>query len=167
MTIAPLLNIERDKWIIRESYWLLMMVFMYASVLSIHIFEKITQHTVVYDSHFSTKEKSERCGAIIDYRSYSPIYVMEGKDIKWKSPLKNMQTNGRLCVRYRLSTFFSVGVGNKKVFLRSRCPQNWGLRVMARRLWRVGSGSASQVLLDSIKQQKNEVIKPTEHCAAQ
>ena len=31
----------------------------------------------------------------------------------------------------------------------------------------MGSGSANQVALDPIKLQKNEFIKPTEHCAAQ
>ena len=53
-------------------------------------FEKITQHAFFYDSHFLTKDKSECCGAIIDYKSYSPICVMEGKEIKIKAALKNM-----------------------------------------------------------------------------
>ena len=38
---------------------------------------------------------------------------------------------------------------------------------MARRLLRVGSGSANQVALGPTKLQKNEDIKPTKHCAAQ
>ena len=53
-------------------------------------FEKITQHTFVYASHFSTKEKSKFCGAIIDTRSYAPICVLEEKDRERKAALNNM-----------------------------------------------------------------------------
>ena len=42
-----------------------------------YILKQFTQHAFVYDSHFSTKEKIECCGAIIDNRSYSPICVLE------------------------------------------------------------------------------------------
>ena len=41
------------------------------------VFKEVTQHAFVYDSHFSTKNKSELCGEIIDNRSYAPICVME------------------------------------------------------------------------------------------
>ena len=65
-----------------------MMVFMYASVMSITLFF-FTQHAFFYDSNFSTKEKSKCCGAIIKFRSYAPICVLEEKDRKRKSALKN------------------------------------------------------------------------------
>ena len=32
------------------------------------VFKEVIQHTFVYESRFSTKEKSECCGAIIDNR---------------------------------------------------------------------------------------------------
>ena len=38
MTIAPVLNIDREKWVPWESYQKSMMVFMYASIPSIQIF---------------------------------------------------------------------------------------------------------------------------------
>ena len=53
-------------------------------------FEKVTQHAFVYDINFSTKEKSKLRGAIIDNRSYAPIFVLEEKDRKSKSALNNM-----------------------------------------------------------------------------
>ena len=53
-------------------------------------FEKVTQHAFICDSHFSTKEKSKCCGAIIDKRSCAPICVLEVKDRKIKGALKNM-----------------------------------------------------------------------------
>ena len=39
--------------------------------------KQFTQHAFVFDGHFSRKETSERCGAIIDNISYLPTYVME------------------------------------------------------------------------------------------
>ena len=52
--------------------------------------EKVTQHAVVNDSYFSTKEKSKCCGAIIDNISYALVCELEGKDIKIKGALKNI-----------------------------------------------------------------------------
>ena len=53
-------------------------------------FKKHTQHTFVYDSHFSPSENSECCGAIIDHISYAPIFVLEEKDRKSQTSLKKM-----------------------------------------------------------------------------
>ena len=53
-------------------------------------FEKFTQQEFFQDSNFSTKEKSECCGTIIDNISYSPICVLEKKDIRSKGALKNI-----------------------------------------------------------------------------
>ena len=55
-----------------------------------YVFKKVSQHAFVYDSHFSTKYKSEWCGAIIENISYAPICVLEGKDRKSKGALNNM-----------------------------------------------------------------------------
>ena len=50
-----------------------------------YVLKHFTQHTFVYDSNFSIKDKSECCGAIIENRSYEPIYVLEGeKKIHWR-----------------------------------------------------------------------------------
>ena len=54
------------------------------------VFKEVTHHAFVYDSHFSTKEKSGLCGAIIDNRSYATICVLEEKDRKIKDALKNI-----------------------------------------------------------------------------
>ena len=51
---------------------------------------RVTKHAVVYGIHFSAKEKSEFCGAIIDNRSYATICVLEEKDRKSKGAQKNM-----------------------------------------------------------------------------
>ena len=55
-----------------------------------YVFKEVKRHSFVYDSHFSTKEKSECCGAIIDNISFVPIYVLEEKDRKTKGALNNM-----------------------------------------------------------------------------
>ena len=55
-----------------------------------YVFKEVTQHAFLYDSHFSTKEKSECCGEIIDNISYAPICLLEEKYIKIKDALKNM-----------------------------------------------------------------------------
>ena len=91
ITIAAVLNIEREK-IYNTGILLIIDDGVYVCICTVYsyVLKKITQHAFFYDSHFSKKEKSERCGAIIDYRSYSPICVMEGKDIKRKAALKNM-----------------------------------------------------------------------------
>ena len=54
------------------------------------IFKEVAKQAFVCDSHFSTKEKIELCGAIIDNQSYAPICVMEEKDRKIKGALKNI-----------------------------------------------------------------------------
>ena len=54
----------------------------YSNVLKQH-----TQHALVYDSNFSTKEKSACRGAIIDNRTHAPICGLEGKDRKTKDTL--------------------------------------------------------------------------------
>ena len=91
MTIASVINIDREKncamgilLIIDDGDYVCICT-IYSSVL-----KKVTQHAFVYDSHFSTKEKSECCGAIIDIRSYAPICVLEEKYRKINGALKNM-----------------------------------------------------------------------------
>ena len=67
--------------------------------------EKDTQHALVYDIHFLTKDKSEYCGAIIDSISYAPIFVLEDNDRKDKSALNNTIRkvfDGKLIVKYAL-----------------------------------------------------------------
>ena len=55
-----------------------MMVFMYASVVSFHMLKIYIHHTrLSMTVTFSQLDKSECCGAIIDNRSYAPIFVME------------------------------------------------------------------------------------------
>ena len=49
-----------------------------------YVLKHHTKHAFVYDSHFSTTEKSLCRGAIIDNRTYSPIYVLEGSIEKAK-----------------------------------------------------------------------------------
>ena len=67
------------------------MVFMYVYVLSIPLFSQNVHNThLSMKVIFQTKEKSEYCSAIIDNRSYAPICVLEEKDTKRKSALKNM-----------------------------------------------------------------------------
>ena len=73
-------------------------------VLSIQIFWNSSHNThFFYDSHFSTKYKSECCGAIIDNRSYPPIFVLDKTDRRRNNTLKNMLKNvfeGTCIVKY-------------------------------------------------------------------
>ena len=55
-----------------------------------YVSKQCTQHAFVHDSHFSTKDNSKCCGAIIDNRTYAPIFVLEGKDRLNKDTLNNM-----------------------------------------------------------------------------
>ena len=80
MTIAPVWKIDREKM---GAMGILQVIYngVYVCICNVYSsdFKEVTQHSFVYDSHFSTKEKSEFCGVIIDNRSYSPIYVLERK----------------------------------------------------------------------------------------
>ena len=91
MTIVPVLKIDIEKMgtmgillIIDDGVYVLICN-VYSSVL-----KKFTQHSFVYDSHFSTKDKSKCCDATIDNISYAPIYILEGKYRKSKDSLKNI-----------------------------------------------------------------------------
>ena len=55
-----------------------------------YVFRENTQHAFLYEIHFSTLEKSECCGAIINNISYAPICVPEEKYRKIKGALNNM-----------------------------------------------------------------------------
>ena len=104
MTIAPVLNIDRSKMsnlviLLRNDDG----VYVCNCTVYSYVSKKFTQHAFVYDGHFSTKYNSACCGAIIDNRSYSPICVLEEKDIKSKHTLKNMLRNfleGTCIVKY-------------------------------------------------------------------
>ena len=91
MTIAPVLNIEIEQMgplgiLVRIDDGVYVCICtVYFNVLKQHI-----QHTFVYDSYFSTKEKSAFRGAIIYNRTYAPICVLEGKDRKNKDTLNNV-----------------------------------------------------------------------------
>ena len=81
MTIAPLLNIEREKM---GTLGILMTiddgVYVCNCTIYSYVSKQFTKHAFVYDRNFSTKEKSLFYGAIIDNRKYSLIYVLEEKD---------------------------------------------------------------------------------------
>ena len=53
-------------------------------------FQKYTSHTFAYKSYFAQIQKSEWCGAIIDIRSYEPIFVLAEKYRTSKTTLKNV-----------------------------------------------------------------------------
>ena len=88
MTIAPVLNIEREKM---GNLGILLKIDdgVYVCICTVYtaILKHFTQHAFFHDSHFSTKYKSECCGEIIDNRSYAPICVLEEKDRKSKNTL--------------------------------------------------------------------------------
>ena len=78
MTIVPVLNIDIEK-IGAMGIPLIIDDGVYVCIYTVYsyVFKEVTQHEFFYDSHFSTKEKSECCGAIIDNISYAPICVLE------------------------------------------------------------------------------------------
>ena len=64
----------------------------YVCICSVYskILKLWTQHAFLYDSYFTTKVNSACQGAIIDNRRYASICVMDEKDIKTTTKLKNM-----------------------------------------------------------------------------
>ena len=70
--------------------------------------------TIVYDSYFLTKVKSVYHGAIIDYRRYAPICVLEEKDRESKLTLKNI-----------LRTFFQGTCTVNYTFKVTSCDSLW------------------------------------------
>ena len=106
MTIAPVLNIEIEKM---GPLGILMRIDDSVYVCNCNVYSYVskqcTQHAFVHDSHFSTKDNSKCCGAIIDNISYAPICVLEEKYIKSKRTLKNMIRTffkGTCIVKYAL-----------------------------------------------------------------
>ena len=104
MTIAPVLNIEREKM---GPLKILLRIDDGVYVCNCTVYsdalKQYTQHTFVYDRHFSTKEKSACCGEIIDNITYAPICVLEGKYKTRKHTPKNMIRNffeGTCLVKY-------------------------------------------------------------------
>ena len=83
MTIEPIFNIDREK---KVTMGILLIIFegVYVCICTVYssVLKKVTQHALLYDSHFTSKEKRKCCGAIIDNMSYAPICVMEEKDRK-------------------------------------------------------------------------------------
>ena len=77
MTIAPVLNIDREKM---GAMGILLIiddgVYVCIYTVSYYVFKEVTQHTLVYDSHFWTKEKSECFVALINNISYAPIRLL-------------------------------------------------------------------------------------------
>ena len=70
----------------------------YSNVLKQH-----TQHTFVYDSYFSTKDRSAFRCAIIDNRTYAPMFVLVETDRSNKDTMKNMLRkifDGNCVVKY-------------------------------------------------------------------
>ena len=67
MNIAHVLKIDRDKM---GAIGILLVIddCVYVCICTIYsfIFKEFTQHAFGYDGNFSTEERSECCGAIID-----------------------------------------------------------------------------------------------------
>ena len=86
-----MLDIDRDKM---GTLGILIRIKdgVYAYICSVYsnIVKECTQHAFFYDSYFTTKVKSACQGAIIDNRRYASICVLDEKDIKTTTKLKNM-----------------------------------------------------------------------------
>ena len=102
--IAPVLCIDNEKMV---TLGILMRINdgVYVCICSVYsnILKEWTQHTFVYDSYFTTTGNSACHGAIIDNRRYSPICVLEEKDITTITKLKIMLSNffeGTCSVKY-------------------------------------------------------------------
>ena len=89
--MAPISNIDREN-IVAMGILLVIDDGVYVCIYIVYscVFKEYAQHAFVYDSHFSTLDNSECCGAIIGKRSYAPICVLDGKYTKIKSALNNM-----------------------------------------------------------------------------
>ena len=104
MNIERITNIDREKM---GSFGILLVIddVIYVCICTVYlyVFKEYTQHALVYDSHFSTLQNSEGCGAIIYNRSYTPICILEDKDRKSKGALKNILRrlfDGNCVVKY-------------------------------------------------------------------
>ena len=76
MTIAPVLNTEREKM---GPLGILMIiddgVYVCNCTIYYNVLKQHTQHAFFHDSYFSTRENSACRGTIIDNITYAPIYV--------------------------------------------------------------------------------------------
>ena len=84
----------------------------YVCIFSVYskVLKEFTEHAFLYDSNFLTKLKSACCGANFYNRRFSPICVLEEKDIESKRTLNNI-----------LRTFFQ-----------GACTLNYALKVTSR-----------------------------------
>ena len=84
--ISPVFGIDNEKM---GDLGILMIINdgVYVCICSVYsnILKLWTQHAFVHDSYFTTTVKSACQGAIIDNRRYSPIRVLEEKDIITKN----------------------------------------------------------------------------------
>ena len=89
--IAPVFGIDNDNM---GALGILMRINDGVYVCIYYVYSNIlklwTQHGFFYDSYFTTKVKSACQGSIIDNRRHAPICVLEEKDRKTTTKLKNM-----------------------------------------------------------------------------
>ena len=90
-TITPIMKLETQKM---DATRILLVIDdgVYVCICKVYsyVLKEYKSHAFIYDSHFSQLERSECCGAIIDNRSYAPIYVLYERDRKTQSTLNNM-----------------------------------------------------------------------------
>ena len=104
--ISPVLGIDNEKM---GALGILMIINDGVNVCICSVYSKRvklwTQHAFVYDGYFTTTVKSACQGTIIDNRRYAPICVLEEKDRKTTTKLKNMLRKffeGNCIVKYAL-----------------------------------------------------------------
>ena len=89
--IAPVFGIDNDKM---GALGILLKINdgVYVCICSVYsnILKLWTQHEFVYDGYYTTTVKSACQGTITENRRYAPICVLEEKDRKTTTKLKNM-----------------------------------------------------------------------------
>ena len=94
MTIAPVLNIEREKiGPLRILMRIDDVVYVCNCTFYSYVLKNPTQRAFVYDIYFSKKDKSACRGEIIYNRTYTPLFLLEVKNREIKATLKNMLQN--------------------------------------------------------------------------
>ena len=91
ITIAPVLKIEIEK--IGTLGILTRIgdgVYVCNCTVYSYVSKQFTQHSFVYENHFSTREKSACCGGIIYNRLYGPTYELKEKYRESKHILENI-----------------------------------------------------------------------------
>ena len=90
--IAPILNIDGEKWVLWESSWLLMMVFMYAYIPYIPLFRKNSHNTHL--SRTFIYQQKKRVKAVVQLLIIDHMHP----SVYWSKKTEKEKVHWRICL---------------------------------------------------------------------